>query len=355
MKQVELFDIPQFSLFQKRKSELISGILNDLHRFHYQNSKEYRMITAGIFNDVRDIHTLDELPYIPVSLFKNRELKSIPDDKVYKVLTSSGTTGTIPSRIYLDTETARLQTVALSKIITHIIGNQRLPMIIVDTRNVLKDRSSFSARGAGILGLSVFGKDHLYLLNDDFEPKLNELKEFLDKHKGERILIFGFTSLIWQFFYSIDFPFDVDLENAFLIHSGGWKKMQEKSVDNQTFKKLLNEKFGITDIYNFYGMVEQVGSVYIENSKGYLHCPNFSDIIIRNPVNMSVQPIGKEGLIQVISTLPLSYPGHSILTEDIGVCIGEDDADIPWKGRYFKVVGRAKKAELRGCSDTFTN
>jgi len=82
-----------------------------------------------------------------------------------------------------------------------------------------------------------------------------------------------------------------------------------------------------------------------------LHCPNFSDIIIRNPIDFSVQPHGEPGLIQVLSTLPKSYPGHSILTEDIGVCVGEDD--IAWKGKYFKILGRAKKAELRGCSDTF--
>ena len=39
-------------------------------------------------------------------------------------------------------------------------------------------------------------------------------------------------------------------------------------------------------------MVEQVGSVFIENSQGYLQCPNFSDIIIRNPIDFSPQPVG---------------------------------------------------------------
>ena len=100
-------------------------------------------------------------------------------------------------------------------------------------------------------------------------------------------------------------------------------------------------------------MVEQVGSVYIENSDGNLHCPNFADIIIRNPVDFSVQKIGEKGLIQVVSPLSLSYPGHSILTEDIGVQMGIDDASNGWRGKHFKILGRAKKADLRGCSDTF--
>ena len=143
----------------------------------------------------------------------------------------------------------------------------------------------------------------------------------------------------------------LDLSNAILIHSGGWKKLTEIEVSNEIFKSKLKDKFQIEKIYNFYGMVEQVGSVFLENEKGFLHCPSYSDIIIRNPEDLSVQPHGEPGLIQVLSTLPSSYPGHSILTEDIGVCMGEDD--LAWKGKYFKILGRAKKAELRGCSDVF--
>lgn len=350
----ELLDAPQFSLPRDRKNKSLLKILNDLHMLHYENSVDYRKITSGLFKNVQQVNTMEDLPFIPVSLFKNRTLKSIPDEKVYKILTSSGTTNSIPSRIYLDNETARLQVVALSKIITHVIGNQRLPMIIIDSKSVLKDRTSFSARGAGILGLSVFGKDHLYLLNESYEPLSAELEDFLNRHSGNKILIFGFTSLIWQYLYSFNYPFKIDLENSVLIHSGGWKKMQDQAIDNTAFRKKLYEKFGLKEVFNFYGMVEQVGSVFIENSKGYLHCPNFADVIIRNPRDMSVQKNGNEGLIQVISSLPHSYPGHSILTEDIGVCMGEDDLHDNWKGKYFRIIGRAKKADLRGCSDTFS-
>ena len=156
--------------------------------------------------------------------------------------------------------------------------------------------------------------------------------------------------MVWQFLMQ-RLSISVDFSQAILIHSGGWKKLIDQSVDNETFRAELERKTGLRQIYNFYGMVEQVGSVYIENEKGFLHCPNFSDILIRNPIDLSIQPHGKDGLVQVISPLTLSYPGHSILTEDIGVCMGEDD--ISWKGKYFKILGRSKKAELRGCSDTF--
>ena len=58
-------------------------------------------------------------------------------------------------------------------------------------------------------------------------------------------------------------------------------------------------------------------------------------------------------MIQLLSLLPTSYPGHSILTEDIGSIYGEDDCSCGRKGKYFKIYGRLKNAELRGCSDTY--
>lgn len=351
----EYIELDQFSLGKKERNKLFLPLLNSLHEHHLDASSEYAAISKQYFNTSGKIAALEDVPFLPVSIFKDRLLQSVPQEEVFKVLTSSGTTSSVPSKIVLDKETATLQTLTLTKIINHILGKQRLPMIIVDSKAVLKNRKSFSARGAGILGLSVFGKNHTYCLDANFELMHDVLKEFALKYNGERILIFGFTFMVWQFLAEADLNFNLDLSNATLIHSGGWKKLTSMAVDNDAFKARLNEKYGTKkeNIYNFYGMVEQVGSVFLENSDGYLHCPNFSDVIIRNPVDFSVQPHNKEGLIQVVSLLPKSYPGHSILTEDIGVVMGEDDASNGWKGKYFKILGRAQKAEIRGCSDTF--
>jgi len=351
----EYINTPQFSINKVEKQLLLIHFLNQLHRHHFRNNEAYAKVSSGIFNKNENdsFNSIEEIPFLPVSIFKTHYLRSVPDEDVFKVLTSSGTTGTVPSRVVLDKETSQLQTLALSKIITKVVGNERLPMLIVDSQSVLKDRASFSARGAGILGLSIFGRNHQYILDENYELDEEKLSEFLKKFNGKRMLIFGFTFMVWQYLFLQSKNKEIDLSNAILIHSGGWKKLQELSVDNQTFRQKLFERFGLRQIYNFYGMVEQVGGVFLENTEGYLHCPNFSDIIIRNPYDFSVQPNGVEGLIQVVSILPKSYPGHSLLTEDIGVCMGEDDSKSGWKGKYFKIIGRAKKAELRGCSDTF--
>ena len=56
-------------------------------------------------------------------------------------------------------------------------------------------------------------------------------------------------------------------------------------------------------------------------------------------------------MIQLLSVLPTSYPGHNILTEDVGIIMGEDTCACGKKGKYFRIYDRLKKAEVRGCGD----
>ena len=111
------------------------------------------------------------------------------------------------------------------------------------------------------------------------------------------------------------------------------------------------KKIKLKNIYNYYGLVEQTGSIFIECKKcGCFVTSIFSDILIRDK-HFNILSNGKKGIIQLFSLLPTSYPGHSILTEDIGEIKGEDDCKCGLKGKYFLVHGRAKKSEIRGCSD----
>jgi hypothetical protein len=121
------------------------------------------------------------------------------------------------------------------------------------------------------------------------------------------------------------------------------------------FSEAARTVLGVARVINFYGMVEQVGSVFFENALGALHAPIFADVIVRDPATLRPLPAGSRGLLQVLSVLPTSYPGHSLLTEDLGVWRGGDDPRAGMSGRYFHVEGRAPRSEIRGCSDTYGN
>ncbi len=350
----EYLQIPPYALTKDKKQEFLLAELNSLTKKHSLKCSAYnRILTAYNLKDKSYDHLSDFFP-LPVRLFKNYALKSCEDDEVIKTLTSSGTTSQLVSKIFLDKETSTLQTKALVKIMQSFLGKQRLPMLIIDTKSILKNRKMFSARGAGILGLSTFGRKHTYALDDNMQIDFEVIEKFLEENQGQKIFIFGFTFMIWQYFYAqlkIKNK-KLDLSNAILIHSGGWKKLIDQAVDNDTFKASLKEQTGISEIHDFYGMVEQVGSIFVECEKGHLHAPIFADIIVRDPMTMEISEFGTEGIIEVLSILPRSYPGHVLLTEDLGTILGEDDCSCGRKGKYFKVKGRLPKAEIRGCSDT---
>jgi hypothetical protein len=329
--------------------------MNALTAFHAEHCREYGRILRAAFNGRTRFDCLADVPAIPVRLFKDLELVSTPSDQIVKTLTSSGTTGQRPSRILLDKATAASQTRALARIMRSYLGEKRLPMLIVDHPGVLKDRRAFSARGAGIIGFSQFGLDHTYALQDGtLSPDWDAIEAFLLKHRGRRILLFGFTFVIWHHLVCAAGAAGrhLDFGDAVLIHGGGWKKLAEQQVSNEAFKRRLNDTFGIRTVHNYYGMVEQTGSIYMECEAGYFHPSDYSEILVRHPRTLAVEQPGVPGLIESLSTIPKSYPGHAILTEDLGVIKGVDGCACSRRGTFFTVLGRVAQAELRGCSDT---
>jgi phenylacetate-coenzyme A ligase PaaK-like adenylate-forming protein len=351
----DFFDLEPFGLSSSEKKKHLDSELNDLTRFHYLNCSEYEKIANTLGYNFDLDYDYRELPYLPVRLFKEYELASIPQYDVFKTLTSSGTTGQQVSKIFLDKNTASNQQKVLLRIVKDMLGLVRSPMIILDSPSVVKDKKMFSARGAGILGFSMFGTSRIYAFDEDMKINFSGIEEFLSKFKGQKIFLFGFTYMIWEYFYKKlkEAKVVLDLSEGVLLHGGGWKKLENEAVSKDTFKKKLNDVCKITRVHDYYGMVEQTGSVYMECEHGYLHCSVFSDVIIRNSYNFKECKTGEKGLVQVVSVLPRSYPGHSLLTEDEGVIVGVDDCSCGRKGKYFSILGRVKLAEVRGCSDTF--
>jgi phenylacetate-coenzyme A ligase PaaK-like adenylate-forming protein len=360
MEEIEAFNFPDFQLysFNKEAKEVffLKRIL-DLFDHHYDNNQDFRKMMSAVNYTRNTISTVDELPFIPVRLFKMFELRSVPLDHVVKTMTSSGTSGQAVSKIFLDKQTSSLQTKTLSRIVASFIGSSRIPMIIIDCESTIKNRNSFSARSAGITGFSLFASKRFFALNDDMSLNEDGLIQFLKENRSKTIFLFGFTYIIYEHFYRelIKSSIKFDLMNSVLIHGGGWKKLISEAVDSSTFKAQLKAICGLDRVHDYYGMVEQTGTIHMECEMGYLHTSELSDIIIRNPYDFSTCLIGEEGIIQLLSLLPISYPGQSILTEDLGVIFGEDTCKCGRKGKYFKINGRIKNAELRGCSDTYVN
>lgn len=339
-----IFNLPPFSLDKDEKHKLYEEILYELQKHHSGNCFQYNKLCSLLGNN----------PALPVRLFKEYDLKSISKDEIYKVMTSSGTTGQTVSKIYLDRETSARQAKALNKIVSDFTGKTRLPMLIIDSNKVLKDRNMFSARGAGILGFSMLGRDMTYALDENMNLNLTVIDEFCQKYEGQAVLMFGFTFMVWEHFYKplSKMGHRLDLAGT-LIHGGGWKKLASEAVNPEEFINGLKMVTNADKVLNYYGMVEQTGSIFMECEYGHLHASVFSDIDILRAEDFTAADVGEKGIIKVTSLLPTSYPEHILLSEDEGILEGVDDCPCGRKGKYFKVCGRMQGAEIRGCSDTY--
>lgn len=362
MEYSELLEYEPYGLDHEQKKKLLTKRLAELTAHHMAHCRPYKnmMDSVGMTAEcLREIDSYEKLPFLPVRLFKELELASVPGEAVFKTMTSSGTTGQRVSKIFLDRETAANQQKTMVKIVSEFIGSARMPMLIVDCPSVVKNRLMFSARGAGILGFSIFGADRTYALTDEMKLDIGGVRQFLERHSGQRILLFGFTFMVWQHFYKELLRLEreggerFDFSNGLLIHGGGWKKLASEAVSPEEFHRRLFAVCGLDRIHDYYGMVEQTGCIYMQCECGHLHASIFSDVIIRNPDDFAVCGPGEKGIIETVSAIPESYPGHLLLTEDEGVLLGEDDCPCGRKGKYFKILGRLENAEIRGCSDTY--
>lgn len=347
--------IQPYSLAKADKEQLLLGELNQLTKMHRSECDAYANYLDAIGYEQELAKSLDEIPFVPIRIFKELEMKSIPDEDVFKIMMSSGTSGQAQSKIYLNKENAILQQKVLLRLLGDFVGTKRLPMLVVDSRTMISDRRLFTTRGATIMGLDFMAKKMVFALNDDMTLNVDTLMDFVNTYKDEKFIIFGFTFMIWQhLFHELEQrSLKVDLSNGYLLTAGGWKKLKAEAVSNEEFKSRGEKVCGIRHYVDHYGMAEQTGCIYAECEYGHLHASIYSDVIIRNDKDFSPCAYGERGLIQVLSCLPHSYPGHSILTEDEGMILGEDDCPCGRKGKYLQIFGRVKNAEIRGCSDTY--
>ena len=123
-------------------------------------------------------------------------------------------------------------------------------------------------------------------------------------------------------------------------------------INNKTYEKLfVKKKKKMSNKYLNLTLTLITTSLLFGQTANFSVTSIYSDINVRDE-NFNLLEKNKQGLIQVLSLLPQSYPGHSILTEDIGEIISGDDCECCYSGKRFIVHGRAPESESRGCSDT---
>ena len=171
------------------------------------------------------------------------------------------------------------------------------------------------AKGAAIQGLQPFASETTYCLslNDQGDLMLDRdrLSAFAKDRQDTEFLVYGFTFILWNHLVK---PLQAEgiclnLPKARILHSGGWKRLQDQAVEKTPFNEQLAQVFGCSPdrIIDFYGMVESVGVIYPDCSEGNKHGPVFGDVIVRNPLTLEPVAAGEVGIVQTCSILLNEY------------------------------------------------
>jgi hypothetical protein len=344
---------------EERQARLLEVLKEELD-YACQRHAGYKNYIQHWPRDYRSAARVADLPFLPVRILKvNPPLSFVNHEEVKRTLTSSATTSQMPSRVVLDSPTARRMTKGIVSIVKDFIGPARRPYLVVDTAGFLGGGSELGARGAAIQGLQPFASEttHCLSLSAQGDPILDRdrLKQFAQDRQDTEVLVYGFTFILWNHLAK---PLAAEgvclnLPKARILHSGGWKRLQDQAVEKTVFNEQLARVFGCSPdrIVDFYGMVESVGVIYPDCSAGNKHGPVFGDVIVRNPLTLEPVAAGEHGIVQVCSILPTSFPGHLLLTEDMAQVLAYDGCPCGRRGISFRFAGRVPKAELRGCGN----
>jgi hypothetical protein len=356
----QLLAIPPYSLPSEERQTALLALLKDELEYACSRSPVYRNYIEHWPIDMRSARTISDLPYLPIGLLKaQRPFSLVEQQEIKRILTSSSTTGQMPSRIALDSPTARRMTKGVVVIAQDYIGSSRRPYLVVDVPASTRGGPELGARGAAIQGLQPFASEATYCLELDRDGDLtldrDKLLQFVESRGSSPVLVYGFTYILWKYLIKPLFAENISLgmPDVHILHSGGWKLLQEEAVDKKSFNDGVARVFGCSAdrVIDFYGMVENVGVIYPDCSEGNKHVPAFADVLVRNPLTLEQVSEGEQGIVQVSSVLPTSFPGNLLLTEDIAQIVSYDGCRCGRRGTCFRFVGRVAKSELRGCGN----
>ncbi|MAU58230.1 MAG: hypothetical protein CMC33_01045 [Flavobacteriaceae bacterium] len=346
------FDSSPFDYnIDEKDINLIKSLRKNL-QYQYNNCLPFkRLLEKRKFNFSNDF-SLEDIPYIPVTIFKDYKLKSVKEELIVRKLTSSATSSQNPSQIFIDKHTRVNQMKSLVWILSSFLGKNKMPYLIMDIDpNLKKGDFELSARGAAIRGFLVGASKSSFCMNEqleiDYEKFYSLIKDY--EKSNEKFVLFGYTYIMYLYvaMKMKEKGEKLNLSNCIVMHIGGWKKLYDQKVSKEDFNKILVDVFGVRkdNILDVYGFTEQLGTVYISKGNGMKEVPKISKVLVRDPYTLEVLKDNQEGLLQFLNPIPYSYPGLSVLTDDLGVKCTINNKE------YFEITGRAKNSEVRGCGD----
>ena len=327
-------------LFDMTREQLKSAILNvtatnfnelALQIFHYQyeSNAVYRQFVDLLRINPTSVHEIEKIPFLPISFFKNFEIKT-GDWKAETIFTSSGTTGQVTSQHFV--RDVDLYNKIIRTGFEYFYGNIEQYSVLALLPAYLERKGSSLVHMANyFISLSKEEKSDFYLYN------YAALAEQLQYNQQQQIptLLLGVSFALWD----LAEQFPMNLSDIVIMETGGMKG-RRKEITRTELHKIYNLSFQTKKIHSEYGMTELLSQGYSKGDGIFYATPTMKIKIREITDPFTMQKNGKVGGVNIIDLANLDSCSF-IATDDLGRLYDDNS---------FEILGRFDNSDIRGCN-----
>ena len=298
-----------------------------LFRFQAEHNTVYRQYLAYIAVDARDVTRLEQIPFLPISLFKTHEIKT-GDWQPEVVYTSSGTTGATTSQHLVKSKEFYL---AHSRRIFESVYGPLADFHVLCLLPSYLERTGSSLVAMASHFIEVSQSVHSGFFLRDLDRLVAVLESIKD---NRRILLLGVSFALLD----LAEQYELDLSRCIIMETGGMKG-RRKEITRAELHEILKKNFNVPVIHSEYGMTELLSQAY-SKGEGLYACPPAMRVILRELNDPFSTSHPDSGVINVID-LANAHSCAFIETQDLGKS---------GQGGHFEVLGRMDASDARGCN-----
>jgi phenylacetate-coenzyme A ligase PaaK-like adenylate-forming protein len=302
----------------------------EVFQFQVKENAVYRSWVSLLKTDIEAVKEVEQIPFLPIELFKTHKVCCDLEEKNTTVFTSSSTTSAIPSKHYVnDTEVYRL---SFMKGFERFYGKPNEYCILALLPNYLSRKgSSLVFMCHALIEASQHPLSGFFL--DDLNELLRRIK--LLNHTPQKVLLIGVSYALLDLCEQ-----NPALGENFIVMETGGMKGTRKELMKEELHNMLSKGLKTPAIHSEYGMTELLSQAYSKNGNAF-EAPPWMRFFIREIEDpFQLQSKSRSGGINIVDLANL-YSCSFIATKDIGR-INENG--------HLQLLGRFDNSDVRGCN-----
>jgi len=295
----------------------------------------YNRFLRLLKKDITQITSLQSIPFMPVSFFKNHIIVT-GMAKPEITFSSSGTTAQLPARHHVSD--VSIYRKSFLKGFEMFYGPVHQYCVLALLPSYLeRSGSSLTYMVKELMNNSGHPNNGFFLYNHN---QLAQTLQHLEAQQQKTLLI-GVSFALLDFVEK--YP-QLPLRHTIVMETGGMKGRRDE-ITRDDLHQNLSKAFGLSNIHSEYGMTELLSQAYSPGG-GRFRCPPWMRVFIRDIYDpFEMLPAEQTGCINVIDLANI-HSCSFIATDDIGRLHHNET---------FEVLGRLDNADIRGCNLMVSN